>query len=611
MLSWIQNVKQWLSGGPKTIGYQPMADHIYGRPRDLPVLTHQIIRQMLYDPTIQLGLLVRSSLIASIEFAYQEDDTSSEWISGIKAEKPEVADWVHTNLKRIWKLYIDHLTRSQVWGWAGGEVTYRLQSRHGRQYVDVHRFLDRHARDVRVITDGATKWGVQVSNVAGKGKVLLKFPHAYFTGFFPTGGSSYGIPIMDNVLSPWLDKSGEKGAKDVRRLFMIKDSYGGMDMTYPDEMYDYINDQGEKTSIHARKIAEQLVQQATAGSATARPYDADAATGKNKWELERAKTTGNADHILQYPKDLDVEELRALGIPDDVIISVAGATGAWAGKQVPMEAFFWHGDYWAGQILSDLVEQILEPGVLLNFGRAENFEVETKPLLVRSRALESTLIQQRPGRRQPVADDTSNDQPEPMRLSTIDHQDIREAVGRVRRAVCMSTVDNFSFALLPIEDDIRSKILDLANTIAQDDLDTKGREADPHITLLPNIHSAESDQVRHVVRDQGDIAARVGEIIVLDHPEYDVVVLGIDSQTLHDLHYRLEDSLPNTPTFDYWRPHITLAYVKKGEGEKYTGKNALTGQVLGFNKLIFSDPLRRQESISFGGGYTAFSTTVN
>ena len=74
---------------PQTASYKPQPLDVWGTmPRDLPVFTWHIVRAMLWDPMIRLGLAMREAPIHSAELAYKDGD---KWVSGIKCDDPAVA----------------------------------------------------------------------------------------------------------------------------------------------------------------------------------------------------------------------------------------------------------------------------------------------------------------------------------------------------------------------------------------------------------------------------------------------------------------------------------------------------------------------------------------
>jgi len=115
------------------------------------------------------------------------------------------------------------------------------------------------------------------------------------------------------------------------------------------------------------------------------------------------------------------------------------------------------------------------------------------------------------------------------------------------------------------EDDVYIKPLD----------QSYGLETKPHVTVLFGIHEDEIDPetIANVIKsNMKPLTVKVDEIDVFEGPEYDVVKYNIpisdELQGYHDLFKKF----PNTQTFPEYKPHMTIAYVRSGEGKKYKRK---------------------------------------
>lgn len=363
-------LRSLLLAKPKTADYRPFPVHHFTQIRELPPFTFETIRWMLMDPTIRLGLAMRMAPLCQAEFAFQR---GKEWIPGVQADREDVAKFVHKQIKRLWKFELHKLLTSQVWGWAAAEVTYRLVD----DRVEVDGLLHRHAFDVRALrSDGEIK-GVRFDRLGGGvGSVSLRMPKAIWHAYDPEAESPYGTSALRGAHSPWADKWLDGAALETRRLFAHKDAYGGVDIAYPPGQMEV-----DGQEIPTRDIAREMGEQLKAGGVTNRPSKRDA-DGNPQWEITRATIPSNPSHIFDYPGQLDDEMLRGMEIPDDVVTSQG--TGAWQGKQVPMLAFYCNSDRWLALVIRDIVRHTLEDLVLLNWGRAEDFEVTTKPLALQA-----------------------------------------------------------------------------------------------------------------------------------------------------------------------------------------------------------------------------------
>lgn len=371
------NAKTKKPGKPKTSGYRPIMQYWGMQPRDLPLFNPIFhVPVMMLEPTIRLGLAMRAGPLCQVEFAYKQGE---EWIPGIESNDEMVAAFVERNIKRIWQNYIGGLLDAQKWGWAGSEVVLKQTS---GGMVEVSELLHRAANDVRPLTCDGKVAGVRFLRIEGTehGKVDLRFPYCLWHAFRPEPGQYFGWSICKGAFSPFWDKWMDGGALDVRRLFMHKDAYGGVDVSYP-EGYTAIPVAGgdEVRDVPNRDIAREMAEQLKAGGVTTRPSDYDA-SGKERWTVTRASVPSNPQHILAYPKDLDTEMYRGLEIPDDVLESTEGSGGAWAGKTVPQGAFYTGLELWLRSLIVDIKTQVLDHLVRLNFGRDVWYEITTKPL---------------------------------------------------------------------------------------------------------------------------------------------------------------------------------------------------------------------------------------
>ncbi|MEX2176186.1 MAG: hypothetical protein WD872_17625 [Pirellulaceae bacterium] len=366
--------KKDLLGKAKTSGYQPVDMRWYRRPRDLPLMTWRTIEQMKMEPTIRLGLAMRAAPLMNAEFAYK-DLGAKDWTPGIRASSAIVAEFVLRQIKRIWAS-LDVLLIAQEWGWAACEVTYHLTD-YGT--VEIDRLLPRHPRDVRALVRDGDVCGARFMRLAHTqhGQVDLDFPRAIYHTHNPQPGGYYGVTILEGAYSPYYDKWGNGGALDSRRLTFQQNAIQGRTGFYPDGSTQLpIGDGGGAVDVPNRDIMRMALEQMLSGNVACFPSDTDAA-GNRRWELREAKAMAGLEYVLQYPKDLDVEMLRGMEIPDDFL--TAESTGSWQGKQVPMMAFYGGLDRWLKSLVRDIKLQILDPLVAMNWGR-QWYEIETKPL---------------------------------------------------------------------------------------------------------------------------------------------------------------------------------------------------------------------------------------
>ena len=117
-----------------------------------------------------------------------------------------------------------------------------------------------------------------------------------------------------------------------------------------------------------------------------------------------------------------------------------------------------------------------------------------------------------------------------------------------------------------------------------------GVEKEPHVTVLYGFKDeVTADEVFDVVKNTiliKPIEIGMMGISVFSNPNFDVVKFDVNSPELVKLHDAVKQ-LPNKEQFSKYNPHITIAYVKSGTGEKYIKKFEKERKIMGI-ELIFS-----------------------
>lgn len=91
-----------------------------------------------------------------------------------------------------------------------------------------------------------------------------------------------------------------------------------------------------------------------------------------------------------------------------------------------------------------------------------------------------------------------------------------------------------------------------------------GREDELHVTLLYGVHSHLPEETQSVLSGQNPFEVKLGRVsIFTTSNEFDVVKIEAISPSLFYYNYLLRTHLDNTPAYDSYRPHVTIAYIKK------------------------------------------------
>ncbi len=162
----------------------------------------------------------------------------------------------------------------------------------------------------------------------------------------------------------------------------------------------------------------------------------------------------------------------------------------------------------------------------------------------------------------------------------------------------------------------------LQSAIAPEDLAEDGKELRFHITVKYGLHTQAPADVQAVVQQwvgsqpSTSIEAFLGAATLFAADEAtmqrggatsDVLKLDVQSEGLASLNRLLSEKLEHTDTYPTYFPHLTIAYLKPGLGQKYVGLGLRGWRVL-LNKLTFSDRDGRETIIDLWGRPTDAET---
>lgn len=190
-----------------------------------------------------------------------------------------------------------------------------------------------------------------------------------------------------------------------------------------------------------------------------------------------------------------------------------------------------------------------------------------------------------------VPDKNSSEQSKPKDAATGDKTPSKSEVGQKF---------DYQSTQLDLPTDEAKKATTFANSIPEDELAKDesdnykaaqtGRENEPHITVLYGLdNKLTKEQLEKALVDTPPITIEFGKTSLFHQPDKDVLKVDIQSQQLHDLNEKLQQEF-ETPgqTFSEYKPHMTLAYLKKGEGAKYVDDTTFEGDKITLNHLTFS-----------------------
>ena len=129
--------------------------------------------------------------------------------------------------------------------------------------------------------------------------------------------------------------------------------------------------------------------------------------------------------------------------------------------------------------------------------------------------------------------------------------------------------------------------------------DGHGLETKTHVTVAYGIAlKTDRDDIKKFSESvNSPVKVKLAKITKFDTNEkFDVIKVDVESEDLHKLHEKLEKEvgLPGN-TFPDYKPHLTLAYVKKGTEDDLVGKDPFAGEEFELTTFDYSCPLSEGE----------------
>ena len=120
---------------------------------------------------------------------------------------------------------------------------------------------------------------------------------------------------------------------------------------------------------------------------------------------------------------------------------------------------------------------------------------------------------------------------------------------------------------------------------------TKGIQLESHITLKYGLKTDNFEEVKKALEIEKAPHVKFNKTSFFE-PEgkdYDVVIIPVESEDLQKLNEKLCSQVEHEDLqFKEYHPHVTVAYVKKGLGKTYDGKDIITDEEIYLDVLTFS-----------------------
>lgn len=127
-----------------------------------------------------------------------------------------------------------------------------------------------------------------------------------------------------------------------------------------------------------------------------------------------------------------------------------------------------------------------------------------------------------------------------------------------------------------------------------------GREDEIHATILYGIHNESSKEIEKLLRGKRPPIITLGKLGVFTNPlKFDVVMIEVISEDLKNMNDLLVKNVSHTNKYGIYRPHVTIAYVKKGNGWQFNKWNIWEGKTFSCGHAVFSSKNGFKERITF------------
>jgi hypothetical protein len=133
---------------------------------------------------------------------------------------------------------------------------------------------------------------------------------------------------------------------------------------------------------------------------------------------------------------------------------------------------------------------------------------------------------------------------------------------------------------------VMAKALTFAVGIDEADLAAGGVETQCHVTIKYGLRDDALPQIVDIAQDYAPIRLKFGAVTLFEREEFDVVKVDVESEELRRLHSQLAALLPNNEDWPQYDPHLTIAYVKPGLGQKYAGDGRGDGPLMGESAVV-------------------------
>ena len=116
----------------------------------------------------------------------------------------------------------------------------------------------------------------------------------------------------------------------------------------------------------------------------------------------------------------------------------------------------------------------------------------------------------------------------------------------------------------------------------------KAIEADPHITIKYGLSTVNGQEVQNALKGIRAIKVTLGAMRVFEQPDQDVVAVAVDSPDLVKANTQISKTVSWEDAFSQaYIPHMTVAYVKRGQGQQFVNDETFKGMKWTADEVAF------------------------
>lgn len=577
-----------------------------------PPFTYLFVPRMLKDPMVGYALNQLVGPLTMVEFE-------------IRAKSEEVKGFVENTLKKFWRRSMPILAANYFcYGYAPG-IHQIDQSEAGEYRYERCRWVDPPDAVAVKWSEGESRGELAgfrlIAGVEDQrdGDLVLSPFAAWYAGR-ELARQFYDHPRLATAYEPWLEKNTRAGALPSRKVYFHTQAFRGQVIYYPTDKYIDPQDPSQGTN---RDFALYLADTLRSGSNLVFPDVRTPGEGRNEsaWRIEPIESNATAAvDMIEYCGQLDKEILLGMGIPPELVEAAETGSG-FSGRQIPMLGFMTQTDLLVGPMVG-CIEPAIREMVKHNYDGAE-FTLDTVPLAETVKRQNEPKAKSAVGGMAPaggMADPQAADAQMAgsgggsAEAGGVDSGAGQDAGGgdptggglvpylgkkggrgkkdpRTGRVYYLSHGgERYGALMAEIPDPLASACLAFAATIPDEHLTEAGREAHPHVTVRWGFESVDPNPVFDAVGKLGSLSFQPGELRVFENDGADVLYVSCaDPHKWHSWH-RATEGCPCESSDHPYEPHITLAFLKKGKGEKYAGKRVLAGSAVPVSEVVYSGP---------------------